>query len=272
MKSVIGEAIDAFGSGICADIDQLLTAASFHCSHTKHLLPLHPQKKTKHTGAATELLSEWMLKTCSFLLSLSHTHTQCPLLGCSWTQQEAFPSISASLRGRCSNILYLQQERAHTLSISTMSITIRNLHTLLSVHSLLIFQGRDFFPQQKTKAQQMMHEIKQWHTAQWNLIRHHIREMRNCIITMETARHTARRLAKWQEKKRMKEKYGGRRTGNIGLFKDMCLSKNTDRIEREDAEYSQLCNGCLKHWISIQSSGVTWVYYFSLTPPVLPAN
>lgn len=43
--------------------------------------------------------------------------------------------------------------------------------------------------------------------------------MRNCIITMETAGHTARRLAKWQEKKRMKERSGGRRTGNMGLLK-----------------------------------------------------
>lgn len=42
--------------------------------------------------------------------------------------------------------------------------------------------------------------------AHWNLIRHHIRDTGNCIITMETVRHTARRLAKWQEKKGWKKK------------------------------------------------------------------
>lgn len=43
----------------------------------------------------------------------------------------------------------------------------------------------------------------------------------------------------------------------MGLFKDMCLNKDRDRIEREDAEYSQLCDGCLKDQISSQSRGVT---------------
>lgn len=48
------------------------------------------------------------------------------------------------------------------------------------------------------KTHQMMREIKQWHTSQWKLIRHHITEMRNYIITMATVRRTARGLAGWQ--------------------------------------------------------------------------
>lgn len=39
-------------------------------------------------------------------------------------------------------------------------------------------------------------------------------------------------------------------------FLKTCLNEDIDRIEREDAEYSQLCDGCLKHQISSQSRGI----------------
>lgn len=45
-----------------------------------------------------------------------------------------------------------------------------------------------------------------------------------------------------REEKDERKKNGGRRTGNMGPFKDMCLNEDTDRTEREDAEYSQLCD------------------------------